>query len=137
MHQFEYALRDFINLERLSAPNAVILVHDCYPLDELSAARERSTDLWSGDIWRLILILKKYRPDLSVHTLATRPTGLGVIFNLDASSTVLPQNLSSIVAEGVAMDFSVLSGRKAQALNLFPNHWGKIQGLLDSSQRAS
>ena len=114
----------------------MILIHDCYPLDELSAARKRSTDFWSGDIWRLIMILKKYRPDLSVHTIATRPTGLGVIFNLDAPSTVLGHNLPNLISEGAAMDFSLLAGRKAEALNLFPNDWGKVRELLDSRKRA-
>lgn len=137
MHQFEYALRDFIHMERLSSRESIILIHDCYPLDALSAARERSTFFWSGDIWRLILILKKYRPDLSVHTVAAPPTGLGVIFNLDSTSTVLTQYLSSIIAEGMAMNFGMLTGRKAEMLNLYPNDWGKVQELLDSRKRAA
>jgi hypothetical protein len=132
MHQFEYALRDFINLERLSGPGSVVLIHDCYPIDELSAARDRRTEFWSGDVWRLIPILKKHRPDLAVHTIATRPSGLGVVMNLQPSSTVLMQNLSSIIAEGHDMSFSILTGRKSETLNAFPNDWPKIRKLLDT-----
>ena len=31
MHHFEYALRDFMNLERLCAPQSTILIDDCFP----------------------------------------------------------------------------------------------------------
>ena len=59
MHHFEYALRDFMNLERFSNPASTILIHDCLPIDEITADRERSTTIWSGDIWRLILLLRE------------------------------------------------------------------------------
>ena len=39
MHNFEYALRDFINLEAAAHPDTTILIHDCMPTDELHAAR--------------------------------------------------------------------------------------------------
>jgi len=44
------------------------------PLSRHTAERERRTTFWSGDIWRLILILRKYRPDLSVKVIGTAPT---------------------------------------------------------------
>ena len=94
MHLFEYALRDFSNLERLCTPHSTILVHDCYPLDRQTADRERTTLFWSGDIWRLILLLKKYRPDLEINVIAAPPTGLGVIRNLDPASRVIADNLA-------------------------------------------
>lgn len=136
MHQFEYALRDFINIERLAGPGCVVLVHDCYPLDAQTAMRERSTAFWSGDIWRLILLLQKYRPDLAVHTIATPPTGLGMIFNLDPSSRVLTDRLDDIVAEYLATDYSVLDGHKPELLNYCPNDWPAIAALLDSRTRS-
>src|SRR5690349_5859629 len=37
MHLFEFALRDFINIERYCARGSVVLVHDCYPLDAASS----------------------------------------------------------------------------------------------------
>ncbi|MFN0164613.1 MAG: class I SAM-dependent methyltransferase, partial [Burkholderiales bacterium] len=108
MHNFEYALRDFIQLERLAMRESTLLIHDCYPLDRETAARERSTRFWSGDIWRLVMVLKKYRPDLAVHTLALRPTGLGMVRRLDPTSTVLADNYAAIVEEFLALDYSVL-----------------------------
>ena len=33
MHEFEYVLRDFINLEKYCSKRAIIAMHDCVPLD--------------------------------------------------------------------------------------------------------
>jgi hypothetical protein len=135
MHRFEYALRDFINIERLSNPDSVVLVHDCYPLDRQTAERERGTAFWSGDIWRLILLLRKYRPDLAIHTISTPPTGLGMIFNLDPASRVLADRLDEIVAEFLALDYGTLDGGKRSMLNACLNDWPIIADLLDSRRR--
>jgi Methyltransferase domain len=136
MHKFEYALRDFINLERYSKPGTIILFHDCYPVDEPSAERERKTLFWSGDIWRVILLLKKYRPDLSVHTILTPPSGLGMVLNPNSRSTVLSERLEQIVAEGFAMTYAALAAGKAELLNGCPNKWSKIRELLDARREA-
>jgi tetratricopeptide (TPR) repeat protein len=130
MHQFEFALRDFINIEKHSSPRSTILIHDCYPLTRLSAERERQTTFWSGDIWRLILLLRKYRPELSVNVIATAPTGLGVVRGLDPASRVLQERLGEIVREFLALDYSVLDGDKAGMLALYPNDWEKIKAIL-------
>jgi len=74
MHHFEFVLRDFVAIERLADPRSTIMLHDCYPRDRRTSERVRSTVFWSGDCWRLILVLKKYRPDLEINTIATAPT---------------------------------------------------------------
>ncbi len=70
-HQFEFAMRDFGNLERYCSHDSVIVVHDCYPVDADSVDREPRSSRWSGDIWRLIGLLKKHRPDLKIYTVGT------------------------------------------------------------------
>ena len=130
MHQFEFALRDFINVEELCSPQSTILIHDCYPLTRLTAERERQTDFWSGDIWRLVLILRKYRPDLSVNVIATAPTGLTVVRGLDPESNALAERYDDIVSEYLALDYSVLDADKAGMLALFPNDWERVKSLL-------
>jgi Methyltransferase domain len=132
MHHFEYALRDFMHIERLCDRGSTILVHDCFPHDRLTAQRTRETSFWSGDIWRLIVLLKKYRRDLSLHTIATPPTGLAVIRNLDPSSKFINDNLEALCAEFMALDYSFLAEDRAGELNLFPNDWERIRVLLDS-----
>ncbi|MBI2958916.1 MAG: tetratricopeptide repeat protein, partial [Betaproteobacteria bacterium] len=43
LHQFEFALRDFANLEGLCTPDSTLLVHDVYPLNRETSERERKT----------------------------------------------------------------------------------------------
>lgn len=131
MHRFEFALRDFVNIERHSSSRSTILIHDCYPANRLSAERERRTVFWSGDVWRLVLILKKYRPELSVNVIATGPTGLGLVRGLDPTSSVLADRMDEIVAEFLAVDYSVLDSDKPGKLALYPNDWEKIKSLLN------
>ena len=133
MHHFEFALRDFAAVERLAEPRATILLHDCYPLDRGTAERVRSSVFWSGDCWRLILALKKYRPDLAINTIATAPTGLAVVRNLDPASRVLPERMKEIAAEFLALDYSVLDADKPGMLNLFPNDAARIRALLSGA----
>jgi hypothetical protein len=133
MHHFEFALRDFAMVESWAAPGATILLHDCYPLDRLTAERTRSTVFWSGDCWRLILALKKHRPDLAIDTIATAPTGLAVVRNLDAGSRVLQARMAEIVGEFLAVDYNVLVPDKARMLNLFPNDDARIRALVSGS----
>jgi hypothetical protein len=132
LHLYEFALRDFINLEKDCSAESVILIHDVYPIDARCAARDRESWFWSGDIWRLILTLKKYRPDLSVNVIAARPTGLAIIQNLDPNSRALADRQQEIVDEFLATDISVLDGRKAEMLNRFPNDWDAIARLIDT-----
>lgn len=132
MHHFEFALRDFMNIEPLCTPGSTILIHDVYPLDERTAARDRATEFWSGDIWRLVLLLRKHRPDLVVHTIGATPTGLALVRNLDPESTYIRDHLDALIAEYLAVDFGVLAEGKAEQLALFPNDWGRIAALLDA-----
>lgn len=136
MHQMEFALRDFINVEKYCSKDSIVLVHDVYPIDAISASRERVSQFWSGDIWRLILILKKYRPDLAVNVIATRPTGLAIIQNPDPQSRVLAERQHEIIDEFLAIDITVLDGCKDQMLNRFPNDWPSIARLIDSRGRS-
>jgi tetratricopeptide (TPR) repeat protein len=130
MHHFEFALRDFINIEKHCIPSSTILIHDCYPFDRLTAERERHVEFWSGDIWRLMLALKKYRPDLRLYTVAAAPTGLGIARGLDPRSRVLEEKHDEIVREFLAQDYSVLDADKAGMLALYPNDWEKIKAIL-------
>lgn len=97
MHLCEYLLRDFINVERHSKRNSVIVLHDCLPVEWPMAERkharmpirEHHKHSWTGDVWRTALLLKRRRPDLEITAYAAPPTGLVCITNLDARSTVL------------------------------------------------
>lgn len=97
MHLFEYALRDFMHVEAWSEPNGVIVLHDCVPVSVLSASRERRSNFWVGDVWKVVSILREYRPELRVKIVATAPSGLVIVRGLEPSSRVLWDRLDAIV----------------------------------------
>lgn len=130
MHHFEFVLRDFANLERYGTRDSTILIHDCYPLNRETAERDRRHVFWSGDIWRMIVLLKRYRPDLAIYTIGTPPTGLGLIRNLDPGSRFLLEHHDRLYKEFLSLDYSYLDEDMAGKLNLFPNDWEKIRMLI-------
>lgn len=97
MHWFEYALRDFINVEAWSQPDSVIVLHDCLPVFPLTASRERRTRFWVGDVWKIVPILRQYRPELRLKIIATAPSGLCVVRGLAPGSRVLSEQFERIV----------------------------------------
>ncbi|MFF7104648.1 class I SAM-dependent methyltransferase [Streptomyces nigra] len=99
MHLFEYALRDFVNVERYADWTSVIVFDDMLPRTTDEAARDRHTDAWTGDVFKLADILARYRPDLLAVPVDTRPTGQLVVLGADPRSTVLRDKYDEIVAE--------------------------------------
>lgn len=130
MHLFEFALRDFINLERYSTPNSIILVHDVYPAKRVHAQRERETEAWSGDVWKLIPCLREQRPELRVAAIDIRPAGMGIITGLDPESTVLSDSYDEIEARYRALDFNSVEEDKAARLARIDHDWAVIEPLL-------
>ena len=105
LHLFEQALRDFVNVERWAAPGATVLVHDCIPIDAETSSRERTTVVWSGDVWKVVACLRDHRPDLSIDIVDVPPTGLAVITGLDPTSTVLADRFDELVTAYVPLTF--------------------------------
>jgi hypothetical protein len=131
-HNFEFALRDFMNLERYCGPESVILIHDCYPTDRDSAIRDPypGIPMWSGDVWKLILCLKQYRTDLAVSVVDCPPTGMGIVTGLDPNSGVLAEHYDEIYEAFIDLDYSFLDEGKEEKLNRVPNDWEVVQALL-------
>ena len=98
MHLFEYALRDFIHVERHAAPWSLVLVDDILPAHPRQGARERTTRAWMGDVWRIVDCLRTHRPDLELLVLDTCPGGMLVVSGLDPANTVLSERFDEIVA---------------------------------------
>lgn len=112
MHQFEFALRDFINCERSMTKSGVICLHDVCPFNGPMTTRDdsylsRATG-WTGDIWKIIPILFRYRPDLAVSVLPAARTGLCCVTNLDPGNDTLLRHYDQILAEFVPLDLAGL-----------------------------
>jgi hypothetical protein len=99
MHLFEYALRDFMNFERCAALGAMAVIDDIFPNHPVQAERERRTRTWTGDVWRLIDVLRRYRPNLFLLPLDAAPAGLLLVAGLDAANRVLWDAYNVIVRE--------------------------------------
>jgi hypothetical protein len=135
MHLFEFALRDFINLERACGRDSVIAVHDCDPPNAEAAARERTTAFWTGDVWKLVLCLKRHRPDLRVAVVDVPPSGLGIVTNLNPGSTLLEERYAQICDELVDLDFGELAEAKHEKLNIVPPALELVRGMLPTPER--
>jgi predicted O-methyltransferase YrrM len=104
MHLFEYVLRDFINVERYSSWSSVIVFDDVLPFRPEIAARERRTSAWTGDVFRIVEVLRAYRPDLTLILVDTGATGLLLVTGLESESTVLGNTYDQIVEQHVRPD---------------------------------
>lgn len=95
MHLSEFALRDFINVERHLAAGGVAVFDDVLPRNGLEAARVRRTSAWAGDVYKAVEVIARRRPDLAVVLINTWPTGTAIVVGADPASTVLDQAFSS------------------------------------------
>jgi hypothetical protein len=102
MHRFEFLLRDLIGAEAACHSRSLILLHDCVPLNPEMALRKHRPISWTGDVWKLLPILKKYRPDLRLHVFDCPPTGLVAVTRVDPASRILADCYYDVVDQHAA-----------------------------------
>jgi hypothetical protein len=121
LHQFDTLLRDFAHAERFCAPESVIVLHDCLPIDPLITNRAQDEHWradavvpgwWAGDVWKTFVILKRARPDLRIVALDSPPTGLVLVSALDPASDALIQHHDHLVAEMMPVDLAAYGPRR-------------------------
>jgi hypothetical protein len=124
-HNFDFLLRDFMNAESICGPTSLICMHDCLPLDEIMATRSygawsaatigtKFQGSWTGDVWKIIPILQRYRPDLKLVMASAPPTGVVCVTNLKPDDTTLRANYLNIVKE-----YSKISNNRAAIEGLY------------------
>lgn len=116
MHHFEFALRDFMNIEPHCRPDSLVVLHDCLPVDTYMARRDprdRSGSAqahypgaWAGDTWKTLWILQRYRPDLRIFAFDAPPSGLVVVSHLDPASTRLKQRYEDAICAADGIDLA-------------------------------
>lgn len=104
MHLFEYALRDFVNIERRSEWWSVVVFDDVLPREPDQTARDRTTPSWTGDVFKVIPVLERHRPDLACLRVDVAPTGLLVVLGADRASTTLSDRYQDLLSEHVTPD---------------------------------
>ena len=121
MHLFESVLDDFIHVERWAGPHTIVLIHDTVPADALSVKRERQTRFWTGDVYKFVLCLKEFRPDLKIYNLNIGPSGLCFVGNLNPASTVLSDHRSEIVNRFMDIEYSTIAPNRDSLLCIREN----------------
>jgi hypothetical protein len=132
-HLLEDVLKDFINLEVHCRKNSIIALHDTIPLDDITQRRQRTTAFYTGDVWKAVLCLKHYRPDLAIFTIATPPTGLTVISNLDPKSRLIADHYDEAIGRFIDIRYSELEESLHAALNVVPNDFNVVESRLRSA----
>lgn len=131
MHLFEYLLRDFMNTEAHSRPDGVIAMHDCCPFTTAMTTRDLENlprGAWTGDVWKLIPILRDYRPDLTIRVLDAAPTGLVLVSGLDPQNRVLQENYDDIIARFSDLDLDSFGPQRFGELFTFES----TRAMIDS-----
>ncbi|MDB5555469.1 MAG: hypothetical protein JWL86_5453 [Rhizobium sp.] len=130
LHVFESSLADFLNLERFCSPRGTLLIHDCLPLNETTAARKRQTRFWTGDVWRMLPTLARFRPELSLAVVACKPSGLAIIRGLNPRSSFSAQEYAEAVAFGLSLKFEETHALQTYGIKLISNDWDEIARAL-------
>jgi len=136
LHTFDQVLRDFINVEKFAGEDTIVLIHDCFAIDDLTADRVRKTLFWTGDTWKIIPILREFRRDLNVFTIAAPGSGLGVVSGLDPRSTVLADSFDQIVARYGSMTVEPDYARRREQAALVANDWTTVEARLTGKAAA-
>ncbi|MCG5057285.1 MAG: class I SAM-dependent methyltransferase [Limnoraphis sp. WC205] len=120
MHLFEYALRDFINLEKASNQSSIIIIDDVIPRTEEEANRQPSGGAWTGDVWKIISCLAEYRQDLASQMILAKsePTGCLIIVSPDNKNSVLFDNYDKIINKYLSDDYPVMPDEKIQNISV-------------------
>ncbi|WP_442756947.1 class I SAM-dependent methyltransferase [Methylocystis sp. JAN1] len=130
LHVFSQSLKDFLNTERYCDAHSVVLLHDTAPLDEPTQRPDRQRRFYSGDVWKTVVCLKHFRPDLDIFTIATAWTGLTVVTGFNPETRGLPLTLEEATAHFENMPFSSLEGQEQTMLNIVPNNPELVLGRL-------
>jgi hypothetical protein len=138
MHLIEFVVKDFANVETCSKWSTVVVLDDVLPRNVDEAARDRHTQEWTGDVFKIRNVLASIRPDLSVVMVDTQPTGLMIVLGLDPHNRQLTDEYEEIVRIQIAPDPQVIpsevlerSGSLAPETALALPVWNEIRSGRD------
>jgi hypothetical protein len=111
LHTFRQTYRDLINAFRL-CPDGIIVMDDIVPVDETSAIPDydaaletslclgltRPPGLWHGDVFRVILSIHSYHPELAFCTIEGPGNPQALIWKKQVSAEVQSASESDLVS---------------------------------------
>jgi hypothetical protein len=125
LHTYDQSLRDVENSLKYLKPNGIIVMHDCLPDSEATAApsweeaarHPEFSGNWTGDVYKTIVYLRSFRKDLFVATIDT-DWGIGIVTK-DRPENMLNMSLNDINE----LTFDKLIADKENLLNLKTTSW--------------
>ena len=81
-------------------------------------------------MWKIILCLREFRPELKIFTMATPPSGLGVISGLDPNSRVLNDRFEHIISRYLELEVDADLDRRRERAAIVDNDWQQAVALL-------
>lgn len=136
MHEFTHALRDFMNVEARATRRTVIAIHDTIPFDEITQRPDRQRAFYTGDVWRTVAALRQYRPDLTVITIPTAPSGLTLVLNPDPDNRDLWARYDEITTTVGAMTYDDFDQDRRKHLNLVNNDLALLDDYVRAREQA-
>lgn len=113
MHAAEYVLRDFINVEKRCNPNSIVVFDDVLPEQMAMIDPRREFNAWTGDVYKIVPILRRYRPDLDIGVfnafIGPYRKGIAVVSNLDPKNTILDGAYDAIKSDILGSQYDVES----------------------------
>lgn len=86
LHHFEQTFRDLVNTAKHAHENTVVAVHDMLPVHEIATLRDPVTGFWTGDVWKMIYLVREFFPNLEIWTIPTYPSGLMLLKGFDGTA---------------------------------------------------
>ena len=130
-------MADVLAIEPYAHPGTVVLVHDVLPIDAATSTRNRTTAVWSGDVWKALVLLREHRPDLTITTLDVEPTGMAVVTGFDdrpSTSAATPHDdlwVSAAVSKMMSVTYDDLQTMgQSETLGLSPGTPRALEGCL-------
>jgi len=123
LHTFDQTFRDIVNVGKACHARSIILVHDVAPIHELVARRDRVTNFWTGDVWKIGWMIKQLLPHTEIWTIPTYPSGLMVLKNIaaeDQCHKVDAGEWAALEKDVMARPFPATGQDLAEIINLKP-----------------
>ena len=127
LHLFEQALDDLCHLENHMAPGGMVAVHDTIPLDGETSARVRTTEFYSGDVWKIVPYLCRNRPELEIVTVPAAPTGLSLIRGFNPRCH--PAGLLASAADFRSLAYDYFARHHQEFLRTIPNQRAAVEAF--------
>ncbi len=113
LHQFDQVLYDYRNAQRVLRDGGCIVFHDCNPLTELAAERERHEGnvLWNGDTWKAVYYLREHGQQIRTYDF---DHGCGVAFKQTPPADFPKSDIDRLLA----LPYETLDRDRAAAVGL-------------------